>query len=134
MRPSEPFVPEVFERLVDRHDAQQFLDTVLDFAEAGGAFVYPVSTDSTALIVSPRAIDVPERLDIYKKHHIEEVRDLLEGEYSPEDILGGFLVFNEGRCERFHYALTPEEVWNIAKELEHPIVPDSVAMNQQPDE
>jgi hypothetical protein len=115
MQSNACYVPEVlYSDIADKHDLRHFTETVLEFAAAGGAFVYPILAKSAALVISPHPLNEHERHEIFKRHETEEVKDHMLDGLTPEDILAG------RQCTGgyvFHYSLTPEELRAIAKEL-----------------
>ena len=115
LEPSDSRAPRVFDLWHgDKHDYRHFTDTVVNFAEAGGAFVYPIVTERGTFVVSPRSLEIPESQEAYKKDQIEQVKSLIEDGLTPDDIMAGFLTC---RGDTFYYSLTLEEIKNLAKEL-----------------
>lgn len=125
--------PETFDLVCpDKHDLQNFNETVMDFAYAGGAYVYPVFPDagfpeSSILVVSPRALEPNERVEIYQKEQLEAVREEMEGcGGSPADFLAGYAQSVGGRIVHRRYFVSVEDLDRIAAELGRLSIPSPV--------
>jgi hypothetical protein len=127
MQTCDSLVPEVLDLLfADKRDMAHFNKRVLEFAAAGGAFVYPVVEPSSAFVFSPHPLEPGTVQEIYHEDQLEQVRSYMDEDgMTAEHILSGFLVWTPEGTIHYHHDVSAAEMACIAKELAMETPPES---------